>query len=77
MRGRARKVCGSKPFAEGLVEAHERARKSLSESSKPFRGNKSQNSAEKTFAEAAEKGGSKKDYKRYSRKDRGRVSRKG
>ena len=31
----------------------------------------------KTFAEAAAEGGSKKDYKRYSRKDRGRASRKG
>ena len=36
MRGRTRKVRGSKPFAEGLVEAHERARKSLRSLRSPF-----------------------------------------
>ena len=36
MRGRTRKVRGSKPFAEGLAEAHERARKSLRSLRSPF-----------------------------------------
>ena len=75
-RGRTRKVRGSKPFAEGLAEAHERARnpcvvvEALSRKQIP-------KFSRKTFAEAAAEGGSKKDYKRYSQKDRGRASRKG
>ena len=36
MRGRTWKVRGSKPFVEGLAEAHERARKSLRSLRSPF-----------------------------------------
>ena len=36
MRGRTRKVRGRKPFAEGLAEAHEHARKSLRSLRSPF-----------------------------------------
>ena len=36
MRGRTRKVRGSKPFAAGLAAAHERARKSLRSRRSPF-----------------------------------------
>ena len=48
------------------VSRKERARKSLRSRRSPF-----------AEAEAAAEGGSKKDYKRYSRKDRGRALWKG
>ena len=73
VRGRTRKLRPRKHFfeeglAEGLAEAHVFRNSGYAYSSKPCRGSRSQNSAEKTFAEAAAEGGSKKDYKRYSRK---------
>ena len=44
-------------FAEGLAEARVFRNSGYQQSSKPFRGSRSRNSAEKTFAEAAVEGG--------------------
>ena len=66
MRGRTRKVRGSKPFAEGLAEANERVRKS-------FRGSRSQDSAEKPSRKQPRKA----EAKKTTSATRGRASRKG
>ena len=47
MRGRTRKLRGSIAFAEGLSEADVFRNSGYQQSSKPFRGSRSQNSAEK------------------------------
>ena len=75
MCGRTRKVRGSKPFAEGLAEAHERARKSLRSLRSPFAEADPIIQPKNLQPRKAE--AKKTTSKRYSRKDRGRASRKG
>ena len=75
MRGRTRKLRGSNFFAEGLAEASFE-KLQLSIVFEPLAWKHIKKSSRKPFAEAAAEGGSKKDYKQYSRKVRGRPSRK-